>query len=320
MINLKTVLILGAGASKDFGFPTGRELVEKVCTQSGELNINLELFKEVMGRQNLPTINKFYRALQLADPTSVDAWLELNSEFIWAGKVAIAMVLLSHEKHSCLKPENSWYQLLFDRLNSPFDTFQDNKLTMVTFNYDRSLEQYLFERFRNTHTTRSENECKKKLGQLEILHMYGSLGRLPWQTDDPKNPTTCVDYGAVQTKEMTIAAAKNIEIMPENSPGITGKFQRFKELMRDCQALYFLGFGYHDVNMQRLGISTLGIPPKVMGTAKGLSYQRIREIESYGIRTLCIGDGLFRKSIYDFLHGYVHFNESRYPDRRIYTI
>lgn len=32
MIELETVLILGAGASWDYGFPTGSELVSKICT------------------------------------------------------------------------------------------------------------------------------------------------------------------------------------------------------------------------------------------------------------------------------------------------
>lgn len=322
MINLETVLILGAGASKDFGFPTGRELVEQVCDFFGDQdNKNFYLYKDIAITGDPRRITEvFPTALRRADPPSVDIWLEHNPEFIWPGKVAIAMVLLGLERRSDLNPDNNWYRILFDRLNSPFDDFQNNRLTVVTFNYDRSLEQYMFDRFRNTYTGKTQEECKENLNQLQILHIYGSLGRLPWQADDPENPMPEVPYGGETrlTHDTVIAAAKSIKIMPESTSEISGRLQKFQELMKDCKALYFLGFGYHDVNMKRLSIGALKIPPKVMGTALGLSYQGIREIESHVIRTLCMGDGLFRKSIYDFLHEYVHFNEERYPDRRIY--
>ncbi|MFH1717685.1 MAG: hypothetical protein ABIF19_10065, partial [Planctomycetota bacterium] len=239
---------------------------------------------------------------------------------IWPGKVAIAVVLLSCERRSNLNPYNNWYQVLFDRLNCPFDDFQNNKLTVVTFNYDRSLEQYMFERFRNTYTGRAENECKEKLNQLEILHVYGSLGRLSWQTDDPENPIPEVPYGGETrlTHDTVIAAAKSLQIMPESTTEESGRFQKFQEFMKDCKALYFLGFGCHDVNMQRLGIDTLRKPSKVMGTAQGLSYQRMKEIERLDIRQLRIPEGLFRKSIYDFLHQCVNFNEGGYPPAWVY--
>ena len=289
-------MILGAGASKDFGFPTGRELVEQVCDFFGDQDRgDFNLFKDIAVEGDPRQITEaFPNALRRADPPSVDIWLEHNPEFIWAGKVAIAMVLLGRERRSNLNPDNNWYRILFDRLNSPFDEFQNNKLAIVTFNYDRSLEQYFFERLMYTHTGKNKEECRKKLSHLQILHVYGGLGRLPWQIDDPENPVPEVPYGGKTplTRDGVIASAKSIQIMPESTSGISGRLQKFKELMKDCEALYFLGFGYHEVNMQRLGINALGIPRKVMGTAQGLSYQRIKEIESLVIRNLCIGDGL----------------------------
>ena len=38
MITKKTVLVLGAGASKPFGLPTGKELKNDVCRLLGESN------------------------------------------------------------------------------------------------------------------------------------------------------------------------------------------------------------------------------------------------------------------------------------------
>ena len=314
MINLKTVLILGAGASKDFGFPTGRGLVSLIINSfSNRMEKTYRNLVAIAGEQKAEEAAKFANILKLADPPSVDIWLEENPDYIEIGKITIAMTLLGCERHSNPRPNNNWYQLLFDRLHSPFDEFQNNKLAIVTFNYDRSLERYFFERFRNTHTQKSEEECKKKLSQLQIFHIYGSLGRLEWQFDDPKNLIPQVRYGKEWAKDTITWAANSIEIMSEQSSGVTLRLQKFKELMKDCQALYFLGFGYHDANMQRLGIDTLKIPSKVMGTVQGLSYQRIREIERFNIRELYIPYGLFPTSIYNFLHRYVHFNELGRP-------
>jgi hypothetical protein len=315
-------LILGAGASKDFGFPTGRELVGQVCDFFGDQDHqDFYLFKDIAIEKDPRRITEaFPDALRRADPPSVDIWLEHNPEFIWAGKVAIAIVLLRHERRSNLMPANNWYQVLFDRLDSPFDQFQNNRLIVVTFNYDRSLEQYFFDRFRHTHTGKSQEEYRERLRHLSVLHIYGSLGRLPWRTYDSESVVPEVPYGGATnlTDDNIIAAAKSIQIMGESASKISGRLQEFQELMKDCKALYFLGFGYHELNMQRLGINTLNIPSKVMGTAQGLSYQRMKEIERLNIRQLRVPEGLFHKSIYDFLHKCVDFNEGGYPPQWVY--
>jgi len=319
MIKLETVLILGAGASSDFGFPTGRKLVRRIIASFRDsARSTYQILAKITGELKAEEAIKFAHILELADPPSVDIWLEENPEYVEIGKITIAMTLLDCEKNSNLKPKNNWYQLLFDRLHSSFDTFQNNKLAIVTFNYDRSLEQYFFERFKNTYTAKNEGECKEKLSQLQILHVYGSLGRLSWQLDDPENPIPQVPYGVELSKGMFITAANSIEIMSETSSGVSARFQKFRDLMKNCKALYFLGFGYHEVNMQRLGIDILTIPSKVMGTAQGLSYQRIKEIERLNIRQLRKPECLFQKFIYDFLRDCVHFNEDIYPAPGLY--
>ena len=70
MINLETVLILGAGASKDFGFPTGRELVEQVCDFLGDQDRqDFNLLKDIAVAENPRQITEaFPIALRRADP------------------------------------------------------------------------------------------------------------------------------------------------------------------------------------------------------------------------------------------------------------
>ena len=40
-------------------------------------------------------------------------------------------------------PSDHWYALLANQLEIGTDRFGENKLSIVTFNYDRSLEHYL---------------------------------------------------------------------------------------------------------------------------------------------------------------------------------
>ena len=315
MVNLETVLVLGAGASKDFRFPTGYELVMEICQMLGNRqDSQFEFFYKVAGKLSPDMADRFPDALRRANPLPVDAWLEHNPKFIPVGKVAIVMALLcNHEHQQNFRTKNNWYQLLFQRLDSPFEEFQDNKLSIVTFNYDRSLEQYLFETFRYTHTEKSEKECKEKLNQLRILHVYGSLGRLEWQFNDPDYPLPQVRYGAQYDQDTVLSAADSIKIIPQQSPDLPKEFQDARKLIANAQALYFLGFGYHETNMQKLGIANLRIPSKIMGTAYGLDYQRIREIEQLSIRDLRRKQGLFPKSVYEFLYHYINFNELGLP-------
>ena len=317
MVELETVLVLGAGASWDFRFPTGGELVSRILENIGNsANQMYQLFHDACYGEDLPMAEKFHAVLMKAKPLSIDAWLEHNPQFIEVGKVAIAIALLQCEQGAGLRRQakGDWYQLLFERLNSPFENFQQNKLSIVTFNYDRLFEHRLFETFRYTHTEKSEEDCREKLNQLHILHVYGSLGRLEWQSDNSKISLTQVPYGSKLDILSVIAAAKNIRIMSEESGELPEEFQEARRLIANAKALYFLGFGYHKTNMDRLGIGASERPSKVLGTGYGLDYQRRREVEKLGIKGLGRRLGLVPKSVYEFIHDYIDFNDPKLPE------
>lgn len=329
MVEVKTVLVLGAGASWDFGFPTGGELVMQILDNlSSKDKSEFKLFKEAcafLGEQNWTKTNDFPRVLKEAKPPSVDAWLAHNPTHIKRGKAAIAMALLQCEERTGLRldAKGDWYQVLFDRLNAPLEDFQKNELSIVSFNYDRSFEHRLFQSFTNTHTDgetdkeRGEKlkECKRVLNELSIVHVYGCLGRLDWQTDNPETPLKPVPYGAELNAGWISTAAENIKIMPEKSEKLPEEFEKARRLIADADALYFLGFGYDETNMKKLGIDASVKPSKVMGTAYELDYQRRREVERLQIKDLSRHNGgLVPVPVYKFLHDYIDFNELGLPD------
>jgi hypothetical protein len=309
MVEIETVLILGAGASWDYGFPTGEELVKKICKMFRQRQSQqYELFYELGGKHGPDMPDRFITALKWANPFSVDAWLEHNTRFIEVGKIAIAIALLYREKEALLRPEvnGDWLQLLYHRLDSPFEEFQNN--------YDRLVEEHLFRAFKNWHTEKSESQWKEKIKHLRILHVYGSLGRLEWQKDDSGAPLPQVLYGTSLDANTIALAADSIKIIPRISDQLPEEFHEARELISNAKALYFLGFGYNKTNMTRLGLGTLRKPSKIMGTGYGLSYQRMREVERMDIRSFKRGLGLVAEPVYEFLHKYVDFNELGLPN------
>lgn len=332
-------MVLGAGASCDFGFPTGEELVT-YC----EKDWQHELLKEVCYvyyPSSDDLVDEFHAALANAKPVSVDAWLEHNPPFVGVGKVAIAIALLYHEREDLKRglrkkgageePAGDWHQLLFNRLNSPFDKFQENRLRIITFNYDRSLEHDLYTIFKNTHRGRTEEECKETFRELEILHVYGSLGRLEWQPEDPPEDSNvlCLPYGAdinllrPDIEEFVHRAAESIKIIPEGQVELTEEFKQARDWVRWAKALYFLGFGYHRTNMERLGTECFQVP-KLMGTGYRLglgekNYIRRESKDRLGHRILYEGNvavpqtNLIDKPVYQFLFEHVDFNDPNLP-------
>jgi hypothetical protein len=164
LIERETVLILGAGASYPYGYPLGAELVDftiSVCASQGEERGWLQ----AVGCTP-KSINELRISLEAADPYSVDAFLEQhNAEVQNVGKAAIALALLQREIDSGavrLNPRRffrerrtndidkeraaeHWYQYLAHFLTSGVTSaeFKNHRLSIVTFNYDRSLEEYL---------------------------------------------------------------------------------------------------------------------------------------------------------------------------------
>ena len=131
MITKKTVFILGAGTSIPYGYPSGRELLEVIVpppATPGSSRSSLE-------KSSLP---------------SVDFFLEKQPDFINLGKVSIATIIMSLEDPKKLYNfklrEKGIYHYLYNQMVSgckEISEFGNNKISFITFNYDRSLESFL---------------------------------------------------------------------------------------------------------------------------------------------------------------------------------
>ncbi len=313
MITNDTVLILGAGASIPFGFPTGRELLKKVCLILRGGNGEFDILKNHGYDEDY--IREFGDTLAKSGQTSVDAFLQHGNQFIDVGKEAIAAALLPHEQTVMLfdVPRNkyipNWYELLFSELNTSFEEFDKNKLSIVTFNYDRSIEHYLFTAFKNTHH-KSDEECAQKIETINIVHLYGKFGDLPWQnTGFSKLPYQAYsdqkNYGL-----MVKRGGENIRIIHEltdvkNDPN----FHKAHELLNKAARIYFLGFGFNELNVKRLLPEYVLKRPILRGTGFDLSPHQRRKINSLGLHG--ISDYIHKKDENDVIW-------TTFPNKKVY--
>src|SRR5687767_8080552 len=98
MIRKPTVFVLGAGASRPYGFPLGIDLVDQICSEilgtSDDSGVLVRL--QELGHP-IKEIRAFGTDLRGTRPYSIDTFLETRQEFLNVGKAMIADVLLRAE-------------------------------------------------------------------------------------------------------------------------------------------------------------------------------------------------------------------------------
>ena len=274
------MLILGAGASAPYGFPAGRKLMNIILKhldpmKGSELPVTLARFGIKAN-----TIKDFSKNLDYSGRQSVDAFLEHRPEFLKVGKLAITLSLIPYENESRLfdrnKYETNWYEYLFNKLNAPFNSFHENKLAIITFNYDRSLEHYLITALGSAYG-KSVEECSVPLNTIPIIHVHGRLGALPWQEGLKRS------YEPEPFIDEIEAVSEQIKVITDDVQD-SSEFKEASTQMHNALDIIFLGFGYHDENLQRLRIKEFGNKHPV-GSAYGLGDSEILDVKGkWGIK------------------------------------
>ncbi len=245
MIDIPVVLVLGAGASKPYGFPLGRRLRDDaILPPDNDLKIALARLHKSHSMQ----LSEFQGKLRSARRTSIDAFLEARPEYEPLGKLVIAYHLIKRENEDNLysvKSEQDWYQYLIEMmLTEGFDGFGRNTLSILTYNYDRSLEYYMFKMLKPYG--RSDQECRDAMRQIPILHLHGQLGLLPELHDEGRPYENELDAHYLQL------AARGISIVHDESLEQNPVFTEAHQLLSNADYVIFLGFGYLDKNVERL--------------------------------------------------------------------
>ena len=307
MITTHTVFILGAGASEPYGFPVGARLKESVV---------LKLQKGARGQlvkagADPGEAGSFMADLSECGDASIDAFLENRKDLVTVGKMAIAQALipaermdrlfmldlLDHKLHRSERRvrddrfERNWYPYLWKKMRTTFDRLGENKVSFITFNYDRSLEQFLYTVIRkNYKIEHPTGEYAQAVAHFPIIHVHGSLGRLPWQDGDGEPR----DYVPTVTLEAIRQAAASIQIVSETDAN-TPQFEKARTLIKKAERVVFLGFGYHEENLRKLNMPQIFRSGRrartIMGSAYGFLSGELKPVsESTGMRVRNLGE------------------------------
>lgn len=226
-----------------YGFPTGEELKDLIIRLYAKEGPALNGHREAMGL-DIFHVKEFCADLSQSGHSSVDAFLEYRKEYSKIGKTAIAEVLIPFEDESKLfSVDRNWYKYLLGKLNAPPDQFHSNKLTIVTFNYDRSFEWYLFKTL-SARFGLNEVDALELVGRIPVIHLYGTLGGLPWESNGRP-------YNSRKERPDIYLARDKIRIIYEDVSEVQ-EFNQAHEAFRSAERVVFLGFGYNKVNIQRL--------------------------------------------------------------------
>lgn len=199
MIKKSLTIILGAGASVPYGYPTGAGLIQQIVGVLDwkvlDRNNTLAPLKLVALRSNQFTnfhiaIADFCFAVRRNNPTNIDSFLRDNPSLEKIGRTLIAYLIRISEYNDygyIVPPDNQfnpWYHVLFDAMVSrtpPEKIPESQQLRIVTFNYDVSLEYYLAKALLDNERTRPH--AKAIFDSIPVLHIFGSVGTVSIEND-----------------------------------------------------------------------------------------------------------------------------------------
>ena len=266
MILRKTVLVLGAGASTSYGYPFGEKLKEEILGKIKNKDMR-DALMQVHGFSEF-TLDNFFTAFHLSSTKYIEDFLAERKEFEDVGKLVIAQVIKEYQNIEDLLKGYSWYSYLFNIMNDSFDNFGKNNLSIITFNFDLSLETFLFNALRNSYN-KTELEVLNQIKLIPIVHFYGHVGKskkvneIIYKSDVPRN--------------LSKEDCDFIRIFDGKNNVADSNTQKVKTLLDDAEVIVFLGFGYDAINMQKLDINKLE-NKKIVGSSFGIKPGEIKSI------------------------------------------
>ncbi|WP_430413914.1 SIR2 family protein [Parasphingorhabdus sp.] len=302
MFRKRTTVVVGAGASSDFGLPLGTALKEEIgkslniSFRDGQVRtgdpvlidcIRLVAF-EKYGHRNIKEFLGDVRNLSNAMPLaiSIDHYLhahEKNEQIKICGKLAIARsILLAERKSSIWSKEydqpslsngedETWLEAFFRALNE--DVTLDNvdqifsNVAIISFNYDRCIKHFLKHAIKSYYSI-GDKKAEDITRKLEVIHPYGSVGELPWEAEGG------VPFGLSDEPKKLLAIARSIKTFSESVDDVE-KTERIQSLLSKSKQVLFLGFGFHKQNMDLLVAPNPRSCDSVYASAIGLSESNI---------------------------------------------
>lgn len=138
-------------------------------------------------------------------------------------------------------PNRNWIHLLINIIRHGIHEEKvtpENKVKVITFNYDKVLEYVLDRQFGNTEATYAHYT-----NYIDIIHVHGECGNLV----ETKTPA-----------QMCLEWANGIHVVnePDVPDQVRASRATARELVQNAKELYFCGFSFSGPNCRLLGLDT----------------------------------------------------------------
>ena len=301
MNDCKTIFVVGAGSSHEYGLPLGRGLANVISKllsfhfERGRLargdDMLFHAIRVVSEKQSsdlLRCAKLIAGAMPLA--MSIDNYVDtLRGEpgIAICAKLAIMKAILDAERQSQLRvdPSNKyntvqWHAVTDKWMTKLFGLIQENcsfvelpnrlsSIGFVIFNYDRCVEHFLYYAIRQIYGV-DDSRAARVLSSVRFWHPYGSIGLLPWQSHDEG-----LDFGIVADSVALAKATENIRTFTERHDKEDTTIAEIRTSIANASTVVFLGFAYHKQNVELLSDANQAVSERksktVLGTAVGMS-------------------------------------------------
>lgn len=272
MFAKKTVFVVGAGASKDYGLPIGNEFKQQIAAAVVDEN-DRTLFAALYQNATQGQANAYAAAThQIAEGVilapSIDRYMDVhqgNPAILHVGKLAIAHGIQAAEVGSRLQPDDNdriglagvadtWLPQLFMQMQEGVRREEPHKIfeniAFVCFNYDRIIQHFMFHAVR-TFFALDDQATAEALSHLKIVHPYGRIGLLPWEPHENEVPVVPFTRFLVNSRKL-LNMANQIKTFTEQVAEDDGAYLKTREYITAAQQVVFLGYGFLDQNMKFL--------------------------------------------------------------------
>lgn len=321
---MKTVFVIGAGASKEVKLPVGADLKKHIAdslrspSKGGE-GVIWEALSFLFHRGDagfdFSQLHLVTARIRDAMPLSIsiDNFLDVHAEdttIVTCGKLAIVHSILKAESKSTIfvdrasasklqfsgAVEDTWFnrfmQLLTEGCRRSNLVHRLSSIVLIIFNYDRCVEHYICHALQ-TYYGLSEIEAAELLKSIEIYHPYGTVGSLPHLGRD--HPT---EFGEIPHASSLPGLAGQIKTFAEGTDKESSDIVAIRQHMDTALRLVFLGFAFHQMNMDLLQPKRQITDRKVFATCRGLSDSKTEMISRrFGYRDPFGNDGLHFRDV-----------------------
>lgn len=317
MATPKTVFVVGAGASHEFGLPVGTTLKDQIAgglqfrntgAETGRGNGDpflyetLQTYSSQVNRDaNFQELIKASIKISFAMPLalSIDNFIHVhngNREVEFCGKLAIAHQILRAEAASQLRNSSvdrkapdmafvrdTWIVAFMKMLGEdcPIDRLHDrlSNIKFVIFNYDRCIEHFLFNAIQIYYGV-ADHVAADLVNSIHIYHPYGVVGQLPWQVNSFNDNTQPMEFGGTPDQFEIIKIAGEIRTFTEGTDDEDSDIIAIRRSMDEAERLVFLGFAYHPLNVALLGVEEMSRTKtrRAYGTASGMSHSDVENV------------------------------------------